>query len=348
MKKKLVIIGNGMAGMRALEELLKLVPEQFDVSVFGAEPQVNYNRIMLSPLLAGEQKFDDIIINDRAWYDDNDITLFSGESIVSLNRSDKTITSDRDRITPYDILWIATGSDPVIIPVAGCDLDGIVTFRNIKDVDQMIAAAKTGKNAVVIGGGLLGLEAAHGLKHNGMKVTVIHLADSLMERQLDEAAGYLLRSELESRDITILTGANSREIIGDGHVRAVLLADGREIPADLVVMAVGIRPNIALAKAAGLDCNRGIVVNDHLQTSDPDIFAVGECVDHRGRVYGLVAPLYEMGRALAGFMAGYNSRYKGSVTSTQLKVTGVELFSAGDFSGGGGAEDIVLRDARRG
>jgi len=348
MKKKLVIIGNGMAGMRALEELLQLAAKEYDITVFGAEPHVNYNRIMLSPVLAGEQAFDDIIINDQAWYDNNDITLFSGEKVIAINRSNKTIVSDNDRIIPYDTLWIATGSDPFIIPVPGKDLDGIVTFRDIKDVDDMIEASKTYKNAVVIGGGLLGLEAAYGLKRNGMNVTVIHLADTLMERQLDEAAGYLLKSDLESRGITILTEANTKELIGDGRVQAVKLSDGAEIPADLVVMAVGIRPNIALARDAGLDCNRGVVVNDHLQTSDPDIFAVGECVEHRGEVYGLVSPLYEMGRALAGFMAGYNSHYKGSVTSTKLKVTGVELFSAGDFSGGEGAEDIVLRDARQG
>ncbi len=348
MKKKLVIIGNGMAGMRALEELLKIAPKEYDVTVFGAEPHVNYNRIMLSPVLAGEQKFDDIVINDQAWYDDNDITLFSGEKITAINRPNKTIISDNDRIIPYDTLWIATGSDPFIIPVPGKELDGVVTFRDIKDVDEMIEASNTYENAVVIGGGLLGLEAAYGLKQNGMNVTVIHLADTLMERQLDEAAGYLLKSDLESRGITILTEANTKELIGKDRVEAIKLADGTTIPADLVVMAVGIRPSISLAQKAGIDCNRGVVVNDHLQTSDPDIFAVGECAEHRGQVYGLVSPLYEMGRALAGFMAGYNSHYRGSVTSTKLKVTGVELFSAGDFSGGKGTEDIVLRDARRG
>lgn len=348
MKKKLVIIGNGMAGMRALEELLRIAPDEYDVTVFGAEPHVNYNRIMLSPVLAGEQKFDDIIINDKAWYDDNNITLFTGEKITSINRPNKTIISNKDRITPYDSLWIATGSDPFIIPVPGKYLEGVVTFRDIKDVDEMVEASKNYKNAVVIGGGLLGLEAAYGLKRNGMNVTVIHLADTLMERQLDEAAGYLLKSDLESRDIKILTEANTKELIGEDRVQAVRLADDTLIPADIVVMAVGIRPSIALAKEADLDCNRGIVVNDHLQTSDPDIFAVGECVEHREQIYGLVAPLYEMGRALAGFMAGHNTSYKGSVTSTKLKVTGVELFSAGDFSGGEGTEDIVLRDARRG
>ncbi|NOZ65034.1 MAG: NAD(P)/FAD-dependent oxidoreductase, partial [Alphaproteobacteria bacterium] len=282
MKKKLVIIGNGMAGMRALEELLKIAPKEYDVTVFGAEPHVNYNRIMLSPVLAGEQKFDDIVINDQAWYDDNDITLFSGEKIIAINRPNKTIISDNDRIIPYDTLWIATGSDPFIIPVPGKELDGVVTFRDIKDVNEMIEASNTYDNAVVIGGGLLGLEAAYGLKQNGMNVTVIHLADTLMERQLDEAAGYLLKSDLESRGITILTDANTKELIGKGRVEAIKLADGTTIPADLVVMAVGIRPSISLAQKAGIDCNRGVVVNDHLQTSDPDIFAVGECAEHRG------------------------------------------------------------------
>ncbi|WP_417318587.1 nitrite reductase large subunit NirB [Emcibacter sp.] len=348
MKKKLVIIGNGMAGMRALEELLKLAPEDYDVTVFGAEPHVNYNRIMLSPVLAGEQKFEDIVINDKAWYEENDISLYSGEKIVEIHRSNKTVVSDRDRITPYDVLWLATGSDPFIIPVPGKDLNGVITFRDMKDVEDMLEASGKYKNAVVIGGGLLGLEAAYGLKRNGMDVTVVHLAETLMERQLDEASGFLLKNELESRDIRILTGANTQELVGEDRVRAVRLADGTEIPADLVVMAVGIRPNFSLAEKAGLDCKRGVVVNDHLQTSDPDIYAVGECVEHRGQTYGLVAPLYEMGRAMAGFMAGQGKSYKGSVTSTKLKVTGVDLFSAGDFNGGPECEDIVFRDAYRG
>ncbi|PHZ85129.1 nitrite reductase large subunit NirB [Paremcibacter congregatus] len=348
MKKKLVVIGNGMAGMRALEELLDLAPNNYDVTVFGAEPHVNYNRIMLSPVLAREQAFEDIIINDLAWYEDNNICLRAHEKIVAINRSNKTIISDQDRITPYDILWLATGSDPFIIPIPGKDLKGVTTFRDMSDVTTMIDASETYQNAVVIGGGLLGLEAAYGLKKNGMKVTVIHLADTLMERQLDEAAGFLLKSELESRDITILTGANTGALVGKDRVESVQLKDGTEIPADLVVMAVGIRPNMTLARAAGLECNRGVVVNDHLQTSDPDIFAVGECVEHNGLTYGLVSPLYEMGRAMAGYMVGHGSRYKGSVTSTKLKVTGVELFSAGDFNGGPDCEDIVFRDARRG
>jgi len=244
---------------------------------------------------------------------------------------------------------IATGSDPFVIPVPGAGLPGVVTFRDLDDVDKMLAAADSGGNAVVIGGGLLGLEAAHGLSLRGMQVTVVHLMPTLMERQLDEAAGWLLKSELESRGQTILTGADTEEILQqDGHVSGVRLKDGSEIPADIVVMAVGIRPNTALAKSAGLEVGRGIVVDDHMVTSDPAILAVGECVEHRGACYGLVAPLWEMCHALADGLVAEPTGYTGSVTSTKLKVSGIDLFSAGDFGGGDDCEDIVMRDAARG
>jgi nitrite reductase (NADH) large subunit len=254
------------------------------------------------------------------------------------------------RIEPYDRLLIATGSDPFIIPVPGKDLPGVVTFRDLDDVDRMLAAAQQGGAAVVIGGGLLGLEAAHGLALRGMQVTVVHLMPTLMERQLDEAAGWLLKAELERRGQTILTGADTAEIVGrDGRVGAVRLKDGTEIPADIVVMAVGIRPATALARSAGLEVERGILVDDHMVTSDPAIMAVGECVQHRGACYGLVAPLWDMCRALADHATQTpGAGYAGSVTSTKLKVSGIDVFSAGDFSGGEGAEDIVLRDAARG
>jgi nitrite reductase (NADH) large subunit len=347
--ERLVVIGNGMAGCRAVEEILARDPGRYAVTIFGAEPRVNYNRIMLSPVLAGEKAFEDIVINDAAWYADNAITLVSGDPVTHIDRAAQTVISKSGRIEPYDRLLIATGSDPFIIPVAGHDLPGVVTFRDLDDVDKMLAAAQQGGSAVVIGGGLLGLEAAHGLSLRGMQVTVIHLMPTLMERQLDEAAGYLLRSELERRGQTILTGADTAEIIEqDGHVAGVRLKDGREIQADIVVMAVGIRPATALAKSAGLEVERGIMVDDHMVTSDPAIMAVGECVQHRGTCYGLVAPLWEMCRALADHATGSPSGYEGSVTSTKLKVSGIDLFSAGDFSGGDGAEDIVMRDAARG
>ncbi len=347
-REHLVVIGNGMAGCRAVEEILARDPDRYRVTIFGAEPRVNYNRIMLSPLLAGEKTFDEIVINDQAWYDDNGITLVSGDPVTAIDREKKRITAKSGATCDYDKLLIGTGSDPFIIPVPGHDLPGVVTFRDLDDVDKMLAAADAGGEAVVIGGGLLGLEAAHGLSLRGMKVTVLHLMPTLMERQLDEAAGWLLKSALEARGQTILTGADTAEIVGEKHVEAVRLKDGTEIKASIVVMAVGIRPNVTLAKSAGLAVGRGIHVDDDMVTSDPDILAVGECVEHNGMVYGLVAPLWEMCRALADGLTTGASGYKGSVTSTKLKVSGIDVFSAGDFTGGDGCEDIVLRDASRG
>ena len=347
-REHLVVVGNGMAGCRAVEELLARDAGRYRVTIFGAEPYVNYNRIMLSPVLAGEKAFDDIVINDAAWYADNGIELIAGDPVTAIDRAAKTVTSKGGRTIGYDKLLIATGSDPFIIPVPGKDLPGVISFRDMKDVDTMLAAADAGGDAVVIGGGLLGLEAAHGLTLRGMKVTVIHLMDTLMERQLDEAAGWLLKTALEARGQTILTGANTAEIYGEGKVEGVRLKDGRDIPASLVVMAVGIRPSTALAKEAGLDVARGIKVDDHMVTSDPDVLAVGECVEHDGNVYGLVAPLWDMCRSLADGLTDQHSGYRGSVTSTKLKVAGLDVFSAGDFSGGDGCEDIVLRDASRG
>lgn len=347
-KPHLIVIGNGMAGCRAVEEILERDASKFRITIFGAEPRVNYNRIMLSPLLAGEKSFDDIVINNQAWYDDNDITLISGDQVVAIDRKIQTVTARSGRTECYDKLILATGSDPFIIPVPGHDLQGVVTFRDMDDVGAMLRAADGGGDAVVIGGGLLGLEAAHGLSLRGMKVTVIHLMPTLMERQLDEAAGWLLKEALERRGQTILTGADTAEIYGQGKVEGVRLKDGREIPASLVVMAVGIRPNVKLARDAGLAIGRGIHVDDHLVTSDANILAVGECVEHNGLVYGLVAPIWEMCRSLADGLIAEPNGYTGSVTSTKLKVSGIDVFSAGDFSGGEGCEDIVMRDATRG
>ncbi|MDF2638745.1 MAG: NAD(P)/FAD-dependent oxidoreductase [Novosphingobium lindaniclasticum] len=347
-REHLVVVGNGMAGCRAVEELLARDAGRYRVTIFGAEPHVNYNRIMLSPVLAGEKTFDEIVINSREWYDENGIDLVTSDPVVAVDRAEKTVTAQSGRKVRYDRLLIATGSDPFIIPVPGKDLPGVISFRDMKDVDLMLDAAGKGGDAVVIGGGLLGLEAAHGLSLRGMKVTVIHLMPTLMERQLDEAAGWLLKSALEARGQTILTGADTAEIYGQGKVEGVRLKDGREIPASIVVMAVGIRPATALARAAGLEVGRGIKVDDHMVTSDPAVLAVGECVEHDGNVYGLVAPLWDMCRSLADGLTDRHSGYRGSVTSTKLKVAGLDVFSAGDFSGGEGCEDIVLRDASRG
>ncbi|MGK2872389.1 MAG: nitrite reductase large subunit NirB [Alphaproteobacteria bacterium] len=349
MKPRLVVIGNGMAGMRAVEELLTRAPDAYDITVFGAEPNVNYNRIMLSPLLAGEKSFEDIVINGRDWYADNGIILHMGAKIEFIDREKREVVSACGIRAGYDRLLIATGSDPFILPIPGANLPGVVTFRDVLDVEKMLAASRTHTRAVVIGGGLLGLEAANGLRANGMQVSVVHLMPTLMERQLDEAAGYLLQRELEKRGIEINTRANSKEIYGSQKAEGILLEDGKRIDADLVVMAVGIKPSTTLAKASGLTCERGIVVDDHMVTSDPAILSVGECVQHRGAVYGLVAPLFDMAKVVAAQLADdATAAYQGSVTNTRLKVTGVDLFSAGDFSEGEGTEDIILRDAHRG
>ena len=346
-KLKLVMIGNGMAGVRTLEELLKLSDDLYDITVFGAEPHPNYNRILLSPVLAGEQKFDEIVLNDLDWYLSNNIKLLLNRSVVRIDRIKRIVTADDGTQAHYDRLLIATGSKPFIPPIPGNTLDGVIGYRDIADTQQMIHTARTHKHAVVIGGGLLGLEAANGLKLRGMDVTVVHLLATLMERQLDATAAKLLQSSLEQKGLKFLLPKQTEEIVAgeSGRVCAVRFKDGEVIPADLVVMAVGVRPNAALAEASGLYCNRGVVVSDTMQTYDPRIYAVGECVNHRGIAYGLVAPLFEMAKVCATHLAAFGiGRYQGSSTSTKLKVTGIDLFSAGDFIGGEGTEHITLSD----
>jgi nitrite reductase (NADH) large subunit len=347
-RSKLVVVGNGMAGIRALEELLKIAPDLYDVTVFGAEPHPNYNRILLSPVLAGEQTIDEIILNPLAWYAENGVTLHAGKKVERVDRVKRVVIAEDGTQAPYDRLLLATGSNPFILPVPGKDLQGVIGYRDIADTQAMIDAAAKYRRAVVIGGGLLGLEAANGLKLRGMDVTVVHIMPWLMERQLDDTAGALLRRSLEVRGITFEIGAQTEALIPDneGRVMAVKFKDGREIPADLVVMAAGIRPNTTLAESMGLLCNKGIVVDDTMQTkTDPRIYAVGECAAHRGVAYGLVAPLFEQGKVCATHLAQFGiGRYSGSTTSTKLKVTGIDLFSAGNFMGGDGCEQIVLND----
>lgn len=348
-KQRLVVVGNGMAGMRTVEELLKLAPDLYDITVFGAEPHGNYNRILLSPVLAGEKSVSDIMLNTREWYDANHITLLAGDPVVAIDRPRRTVRARSGKTVKYDRLLLATGSVPFMLPVPGRDLDGVIAFRDLADVDAMLDAATRHRHAVVIGGGLLGLEAANGLMRRGMDVTVVHLADSLMERQLDVPAGDLLRTALEKRGLDFRLGAQTESLLGEERVRAVRLADGEEIPADLVVMTAGVRPNIELAKSAGLHCERAIVVDDTLQTYDPRIYAVGECVQHRRATFGLVAPIWEQAKVCAAHLAGAgHRRYIQQATATRLKVTGVDLYSAGDFIGAEGSEDLVLRDGRRG
>lgn len=348
-RRKLVVVGNGMAGMRTVEELLGLDPDRFDITVFGAEPRVNYNRILLSPVLAGEKQPDEIVLHPRAWYEEHGITLHAGDPVVAIDRRRRVVRAQSGLEAGYDRLLLATGSSPFIVPVPGAQLRGVVGFRDLDDVDAMLAVARGRGHAVVIGGGLLGLEAANGLLRRGMSVTVVHLTGSLMNQQLDAQAALLLKAALERRGLRILLEAQTEAILGQGKVEAVRFADGVELAADLVVMAAGVRPNVALARAAGLHCERAIVVDDTLQTYDPRVYAVGECVQHRKATFGLVAPIWEQARVCAAHLAGLgHRRYVQRATATKLKVTGIDLYSAGDFLGADGSEDLVLRDRHAG
>jgi nitrite reductase (NADH) large subunit len=359
-KMNLVMIGNGMAGVRTLEELIRLAPEFYDITVFGAEPHPNYNRILLSPVLAGEQTLEEIVLNDWSWYTDNGVTLHAGYTVTDVDRVKRVVHAIGPKgekvATEYDRLIMATGSNPFMLPIPGKDLQGVLAYRDIADTQAMIDAATQYKHAVVIGGGLLGLEAANGLMKRGMSVSVVHVGPWLMERQLDQVSGKLLQKSLEERGMSFLMGAQTQELVGNqdegkgGRVKAVKFKDGSEVAADLVVMAVGIRPNTALAESMRLHVNRGIVVNDTMQTTtDPRIYAVGECAAHRGIAYGLVAPLFEQGKVLATHLAEFGiGLYTGSLTSTKLKVTGIDLFSAGNFMGEDGSEEIVMSDPSAG
>lgn len=346
---RLVVIGNGMAGMRVVEELLELAPARYDITVFGAEPRGNYNRVLLSPVLAGECGAEEIITHPRSWYEERGIRLHAGQEVVKIDRVRRVVRTADGIEAGYDRLLLATGAVPFVPPVPGHDLPGVVAFRSLADVEAMLAQASGGGAAVVIGGGLLGMEAAAGLRQRGMSVAVVHLASHLMERQLDETAAAMLQESLEARGIGFHLGARTHAIEGGPVVTGVRLEDGRLLPARLVVIAAGILPNIALARSAGLQCGRGVLVDDTLQTFDPRIYAVGECVEHRRTTYGLVAPLYEQAAVCARHLAELGTRrYTGSAQETRLKVTGIEVFSAGDVRGGDGRETIVLRDARRG
>ena len=347
-KEELVVVGNGMAPGRMLEHLLEIDSNRYNINIFNAEPRVNYNRLMLSPVLSGEKKYEDIITHDDQWYAQHNIQLHKSTPVAAIDRTEKTVTTKSGARYPFDKLVIATGSTPIMIPLPGHDLPGVMVYRDLDDVDRMLSAAKSCDNAVVIGGGLLGLEAAAGLNEQGLNVTVIHLAPHLMEKQLDKPAGLLLEKAMNDRGIKVITNANTTQINGDVYVNGVTLKDGTHIPADIVVMAVGIKPATALAESAGLSVNRGIDVNDQMQTSDQSIYALGECVEHKSVCYGLVAPLYDMAKVLANSLVDKDDAYTGSVTSTKLKVSGIDLFSAGEFLGDTDAEEIVVRDAAKG
>ncbi|WP_127490120.1 nitrite reductase large subunit NirB [Paenibacillus ehimensis] len=339
-KEKLVVIGNGMAGISTVEQILKLTT-RFDITVFGSEPHPNYNRILLSYVLEGSKTFDDIVLNGWDWYKENGITLHTGTTVSHIDGAAHEVVTENGERVPYDKVIIATGSNPFILPIPGSDKQGVIGFRDISDCQQMLEAAKSYKKAAVIGGGLLGLEAAKGLVHLGMDVTVVHLMDDLMERQLDHQAATMLKAELERQGIKFAMGAKTVELFGGERVAGLRFADNTVLEAEFVVMAVGIKPNVAVAQASGIWTKRGIVVDDYMQTSMPDVYAVGECNEHRGVCYGLVAPLFEQGMVLAKHLCGVDTLpYEGSVVSTKLKISGVDVFSTGEFIEG--PEHVVI------
>jgi nitrite reductase [NAD(P)H] large subunit len=344
----LIVVGNGMAGVACLEQILKHSPK-FHVTVFGDETHANYNRILLSSVLAGERSTDDIMINPLAWYQQNHVALRLGVRIVGVDPKRRTVKGDDDSITHYDKLLLATGSKAWIPPIEGVDKENVFTFRNLNDTRGLVHAAGKGVRAVVIGGGLLGLEAARGLQLQGCDVTVVHLMDTLMNMQLDATGGGYLARKMEQIGVRVLTSRKTERLLGNGHVQGVAFAGGEEVPAEVVVIAAGIRPNVELGQKAGLTVNRGIVVNDHMETSDARIFAVGECVEHNGQVYGLVAPLFEQGKVLAATITGNKGPvFQGWKPAAKLKIMGVDVFSAGDFAESEGTEVVRYEDATLG
>lgn len=348
-KMKLVLVGNGLAGMRCLEDLLDMAPDRYEITVIGEEPWGNYNRIMLSPVLSGDKTIEDIMLHSHAWYSEKGIQLIADDPAIKIDRPRKQVHTQKGMVVNYDRLILATGSKPFIPPIAGTDLKGVMSFRDIYDVNQMLEYSKNKKNAVVIGGGLLGLEAAYGLKRRGMNVTVLHLMDRIMDRQLDSRASHMLRHSIEEKGIKIITEANTEALLGvDGHVNQIRLKDGTLLDADLVVFTVGIRPNISLAQSAGLRTQRGVMVNDTMQTYDPSIYAVGECIEHRSQTFGLVEPLWGQAFICASHLAEHGSlTFKAPTVPTQLKVSGVDVFSAGNFEPSEDFEDIILNDEKR-
>jgi nitrite reductase (NADH) large subunit len=348
MAEPLVIVGKGMAATRLVEELGQRALGRHAIAVIGEEPRLAYNRVLLSPLLAGEIAEADVELKPAAWWRARGVSTFYGRGVSAIDRAAKTVTLADGATLPYGKLVLATGSKPVRLPLPGIDLPGVMTFRDMADVRTLRDRARSGARIVVIGGGLLGIEAAYGLSRSGGRVTLLHLVDRLMERQLDADGAALLAEAVALRGIDVRLGAATRGFLGRDSVEAVELQDGTVLPADLVVVAIGVRPHADLARAAGLGVDRGILVDDGLATSDPDIFAIGECAQHDGCVYGLVEPAYEQARVLASRLAGEQARYRGSLLATNLKVSGIGVFSAGEFEAGEGAQTIVLRDRATG
>lgn len=349
MPQKLVIIGAGMAPGRLLDHLFAADPQAYEVTLFNAEKRGTYNRLMLSPVLSGEKTYADIVTHDDAWYENHGVACRFDERVLAIDPVAKVVIGEKGRVA-YDKLIIATGSTPFMIPMPGHDLPGVIAYRDLEDTEAMIALGqKPDARAVVIGGGVLGLEAAAGMAARGINVTVVHNSGHVMNRQLDAPAGGLLKDDLERRGIKVLCNAASTQILAgpDGGVRALQLAGGTELACDLLVMAVGIRPNVSVAVDAGLDVNKGVIVDDQMQTSNPNIFGLGECVEHKGTLFGLVAPLYDQAEVLAKTLLGQSAEFVAKELSTKLKVTGCDLFSAGDFADGDARENIVFHDRTR-
>jgi nitrite reductase (NADH) large subunit len=348
MSESLVIVGNGMAAARLVDELTKVALGRYAVAVIGDEPRLAYNRVLLSSVLAGETASHEIELKPANWWRERGVTLKYGCAVGEVDVGRRELKIANEESISFSKLVLATGSSPLRLNLPGVELAGVHTFRDSRDVDLLLTLAAAKKRVVVVGGGLLGLEAAYGLAKAGAPVTLVHLMDRLMERQLDAPAGALLKSLVEKKGIKVLLNASTGRILGESHVEGVELNDGQRIDADAVILAAGIRPNIALAKEAGIPVNRGVIVNDQLQTGSDGIFALGECAEHRGICYGLVEPAYEQARVLAQHLAGRSVAYGGSVTATNLKVSGVSVFSAGEFLGSDRSESIVLSDFRRG
>jgi nitrite reductase (NADH) large subunit len=348
MSERLVIVGNGMAAMRLVDELTARAPGRYAITVIGEEPSLAYNRVLLSSLLAREIEERELELKPRSWWEERRVDLICGRPAANIDVRQRAVRLRGGSRLIYDKLVLATGSEPIRLPLPGADLAGVLTFRTRADVAAMQSRTHGRMRAVVIGGGLLGLEAAYGLKKAGAEVTVVHLMDRLMERQLDARSAQMLKAALESIGIRVLLNAESSAVQGRRKVGGLRLADGRALEADLIVMAAGIRPRAGLARLADLAVSRGILVDDRMQTSAPDIYAIGECAEHRGICYGLVEPAYEQARVLSRHLAGEATRYEGSLLATNLKVSGVSVFSAGDFLGGPGTQPIVLTDAERG
>jgi len=344
MSESLVIIGNGMAAAKLVEKLSSRALGRYAIAVIGEEPQLAYNRVLLSSVLANDVAQDDIELKSKKWWRDRGVTVLYGHAAIAVDHAIRRVKLASGATIPYSKLVFATGSRPIVLPIPGRELAGVMTFRDMRDVEALKQAGSKACNAVVIGGGLLGLEAAYGLAKAGAKVTVIHLMDRLMERQLDAEAAGMLKAEVEAKGIDVLLNAETAQFVGDRHVTRVDLKDGRSIPADIVVMSAGISPNVALARSAGVSINRGIVVDAQMQTDIAGIYAIGECAENDGRCVGLVEPAYEQAAVLAANLSGGKASYVGSIPATNLKVTGVNVFSAGDFLGAPGTEQIYLRD----